>query len=887
VPFPGERKRKRSRERDLDRDLDRELQAHLELEAEERRNDGLSAEAAGYAAHRALGNVMYVKESTREMWGWGWFERLWQDLRYAVRTFARSPGFVAVALLSLSLGIGATTALFSVIYGVLIAPYPYVRPHEIWAPAVTGPEETAQNWHQYTRREFLELQKLPAFSAAMATVPEQALMTGDRSPENVTAVTVTGNAFAFIGVEPVIGRTIQPFDIGAGGEPQPVVVLSYKFWQRVFGGRGDALGAKVVLNDVPHTVIGVMPPRFGWWTNDGLWRPMSMDLKEAGALNVIVRLGPGITAAAAAQSLQQLNRQFAARTPDPYPSHGFRTVLLNYMDITVASGEMSSSLHLLLGAVGCLLLIACVNVANLQLARTTARVREIAVRLSIGASRARIVRQLFTESLVLSLAGGVLGLLAAIGLTRAMVALMPEFYIPNEARIGTNGYVLAFSFAVSILTGVLFGLAPAIQCSTPNLTDTLKDGSRGSGGSLLGRRIRGALVAAEVTLSVVLLAGAGLAVRSFTDLMRIDPGFQPERTLTVNVPLPPKQYQSIERRNVFAERLLERVRHLPGVAAAAIGNGAMPFGGPRSAFALEGRPAEPAHPLTVGLISGDYARTMGIALKRGRGLTDDEITRGDHVALINETAAKLWPGGESPLGKRISLDLLVKSGSPQVLLPRGPSSDLTVVGVLGDVRNAGLRSVTLPGIFVPYTLIAPPSRVLAVRTWGEPLSMLNALRRTVQDLDKQIPLGRPVALGDVLGSQTVQPRFSMALLACFAALGLALAAAGIYSVISYDVSQKIHEIGVRMALGAGRGAVVSLILSKAARPVGTGLLIGLAASVALERIVRFQVFGSAKLDPGMLAAVVALLVLVALFAVWSPARRAAGMHPVEALRHDG
>ncbi|HXJ41248.1 MAG TPA: ABC transporter permease [Bryobacteraceae bacterium] len=872
--------------RRAERDLDREIQGHLELEMEDQLAGGLSEEEARQAANRALGNVMYVKESTREMWGSGWFERLRQDLKYAVRTFGRSPGFVVVAMLSLALGIGATTALFSVVYGVVIAPYPYARPNEIWAPAVTGPKEVAQGWHQYSRREYLEITKLPVFSAAMATDPQLALMTGERSPESVTAVTVTGGAFDFMGVRPLIGRTIQPFDVGPGGEPQPVVVISYKFWQRIFGGRNDALGAKVVLNDVPHTVIGVMPPRFGWWTSDGLWRPMNMDLKETNSINAIVRLAPGVTAAAAAQSLQQLNQQFALQNRGAWPKGDFRTVLLNYMDITVASGELTSSLMMLIGAVGCLLLIACVNVANLQLARTTARMREVAMRLSIGASRARIIRQLLTENLVLSVAGGVTGLLLAVGLTRAIVGLMPEFYVPNEARIGTNIYVLAFSFGVSVLTGVLFGLAPAIQCSNPNLTDTLKDGSRGSGGSRLGRRIRGFLVAAEVTLSVVLLAGATLAIRSFADLMKADPGFHADRTLMVNVPLPPKQYKTLEQRNILAENLLERVKNLPGVTAVAMGNGAMPFGGPRSAFRVEGTPDETGRTISVALISADYPRTMGIALKQGRGLSEAEVTRGDHFALINETAAKLWKPGESPLGRRISIELLAKARG-QALLPATPSGDLIIVGILGDVRNDGLRNATLPSVFVPFTLVAPPNRVLAVRTVGEPMAILNTLRRTVQELDKQLPLSRPISLDEVLGSDSVQPRFSMALLSCFAGLGLALAAAGIYSVISYDVAQKIHEIGVRVALGAGRKEVVILVLGKAARLVGAGLAVGLAGSLALERIIRFKVFGSATLDFAMVAEVSMALMAVALLAVWYPARRAAGMHPVDALRQDG
>jgi putative ABC transport system permease protein len=862
-----------------DDDLDRELRTHLELEAEERRAAGLSSPSAEYAARAEFGDIMLTKERTREMWGWSGIDKLVQDLKYGLRGIRRSPGFVSVAMLSLALGIGATTALFSVVYGVLIAPYPYAKPDHIWAPAVVSPKETPQGWHQYSRREFLELQKLPAFSEAMATDPAQVLLTGDRTPENDIAVQLTGNAFNFLGVKPLLGRTIQPFDIGPGGEAATVAVVSYAFWQRVFSGRPDVLGAKIVLDDVPRTIIGVMPPRFGWWTSNGVWIPMQMDTKDTRGINPIVRLAPGVTAEAAAASLQVLNQRLAEQTPAHFPQGTFRTTLLNYMDITVASGEMTSSLHILLAAVGFLLLIACANVANLQLARTTARIREIAMRLSIGASRGRIVRQLLTESVLLSLLGGLLGVLLAVGLTRAAVALMPEFYVPNEARITVNAYVLLFSFLVSVSTGVIFGLAPAIECTRPNLTDALKDGSRGSGASTSGRTIRGALVMAEVALSVVLLAGASLSVRSFAELLRIDPGFQPERTLMVSVPLPPKQYKSIEQRNAFAETLLQRVESLPGVEAATIGVEGRP-----SRYTLEGSASITTEHLSVSLIGANYARALGIPLKRGRTFTQNEIVRGSHIALVNEAAARLWPAGTDAIGRHLSLDVLANAG--KALLPASPTTGLTVVGILGDIKNNGLRNKTDPAIYVPYTLIAPPSRLLAMRTRGEPKAMLNAIREVTREIDKRIPIERPVTLQEILGQETAQPRFTMALLACFAALGLALAAAGIYSVISCDVTQKIHEIGVRVALGATRGNVLVMILTQSARMVGIGLAIGLAGSLALERILRSRFFGSATLDGISATVVIAALAVVAMAASWAPARRAAKMHPVDALRYE-
>ncbi len=866
--------------------LDDEIRKHIEFETKENIDAGMTPAEARYVALRKFGNVSSAKEESREIWGWLWLERLWQDLRYAARGFGKTLGFTAVALLSLALGIGASTALFSVVYGVLIAPYPYAKPNEIWAPAVLGPKDSLQGWHSYSRREFLEIQKLPAFADVMATAIDPVLLSGDSSPERFYGILLTGGAFHFIGVNPLIGRTIQPFDIRADGEPEPVVVLSYQFWQQKFGGSESAIGKKLVLNDVPHTVIGVMPPRFGWYTNDAFWLPMPMNLADETPTNVIMRLRRGISKEVAEQQLQNLNVRLAGEKPQNFPRGHLRTLLLNYMDITVASGEMSSSLHLLLAAVGFLLLIACVNVANLQLAHTTTRTREIAVRLSMGAGRARLVRQLLTESVLLSILGGGLGVLFAIGATHAIAAFIPADYVPNESRITINGYVLLFSLGISVLTGVLFGLTPAIRCSRPNLVDALKDGGRGMAGSVRGQQTRSWLVVSEVALSVILLAGASLAIRSFANLLSVNPGFQPQKTLMMEVPLPPKRYATLEARNTFARNLLDNIESLSGVNAAAIGNGGMPFGGPRSSYSIEGQTPAEDRRIVVGFISADYPQTLGIPLKRGRELTKQEVAHGDHVGLINEAAAKLWPANVDPTGKHIDIDVLAKPGQPQLLVPPGSSAQVTIVGVVGDTRNAGLRDATLPAVYVPYTLLAPPSRILAVRTFGDPATILNTVRRKIRDLDSELPMGRARTLQEILGFQTVEPRFNMALFSCFAALGLALAAVGIYSVISYDVTQRMHEIGVRVALGASKSDVLAIVLRMATKVVAFGLGIGLCGSVLLERIVRFQVFAATSFDAGSFISVVVVLSVVALLASWWPARRASKLDPAIALRHE-
>ena len=444
-----------------------------------------------------------------------------------------------VALLSLTLGIGATSAIFSVIYGVLIAPYPYARPGEIWAPEVRAIDN--RGGHGYSLDEFRQLTALPAFADVMTTSMETVLMTGEFSPESFNGVLLSGNAFNFLGVPPVVGRTIQPMDIRPDGQAEPVVVLSYRLWFRLFEGNPSALGRTLQLNGRPHTIVGVMPPRFGWYGSEGFWLPLSPTRTDIPWTNPIVRLAPGVTQVVAEAQLTALNKQLALEKPATFPAQGFTTRLRNYLDVTVASGEMTTSLRLLLGAVAFLLLIACANVANLQLARGTARAREMAVRMSIGAGRRRLLRQLLTESVLLSLAGGALGVLFAFAAIRSIVGLMPEFYVPNESRVTINIPVLVFSLAVSVITGIVFGLVPALQTSKADVTDALRAG-RSTGAEAHGGRTRNLLVVLEVALSVVLLVSAGLTVRTFYVLQNMDSGINADRVLIVGVPLPPAKY---------------------------------------------------------------------------------------------------------------------------------------------------------------------------------------------------------------------------------------------------------------------------------------------------------------------------------------------------------
>ena len=808
-----------------------------------------------------------------------WLDPLRQDLGYAVRSFRRSPAFMSVALLSLTLGSGATSAIFSVIYGVLIAPYPYAKPGEIWAPEIRALD--GRGGHAYSLDELRPLTEVPAFADLMATSVETVLMTGEFAPESFGGVLLTGNAFNFLGVAPVIGRTIQPSDIRPDGEAEPVVVLSHRLWLRLFEGDRAALGRTLRLNGRPHTIIGVMPPRFGWYGSNGCWLPLSPARRDVPWINPIMRLKPGVTSAVAEEQLHALNRRLALEKPAAFPSQGFTTRLRNYLDVTVASGEMRTSLRLLLGAVAFLLLIACANVANLQLARGSARAREMAVRMSIGAGRRRLLRQLLTESVLLSLAGGVLGVLFAFIAIRSIVGLMPEFYVPNESRVMINTPVLLFSLGVSLLTGIVFGLVPALQTSSPDITNALKAG-RSTGAGAQGSHTRNLLVIGEVALSVVLLVSAGLTARTFFILQDTDAGINADRVLIVGIPLPPAKYMTLEQRNHFAQELLERVGALPGVDVATVG---LPFGGPQSPFTIAGHARDAPKRIAINLASADHLRAFGIPLRRGRMFDAAEVRRGDRVAVINEAALKLWPAGEDPIGVRIRLGALERPPA-RVLADSNRPPEITIIGVIGNTRNAGFRADPMPALVMPYSILAPLQRTLAVRTTGDPNLLLNPIRAQVRAMDAEQPLGRPITISELLGEEIVQPRFTMVLFSAFAFLGLALAAAGIYSVLSFHVTRRTHELGVRMALGAPRRHMLSLLLTMGGRLVLIGAAIGVGASLASTRLLRSQLFGVQAADPLAYAAVGLVLGVVTLVACYIPARRAAGVDPMVALRQE-
>lgn len=812
-----------------------------------------------------------------------------QDLRFGTRLLLKNLPSTAVALLSLSLGIAATTAIFSVVYGVLIDPFPYKDTRHMWVVRIMNAKGRGGRGVN-TISEYEEMAKLPVVEDALATGFGDVAVDAGAGPESIRGVRMSGNAFSFLGVKPLLGRTVSPQDIHPGGEPEHVVVLSYVQWRHLFGGDRNVLGKTLRIHDEPYTIIGVMPPRFTWFGRDSLWLPLDLDRNSKNVpwsdrqwVTVRLRLRPGVSQQTATQSLHRLFLNLAREFPKDFPKDGFRTELVPYMDTTVASGQLRTSLYILLSAVGLLLLIGCANVANLLLARATARQKEIAVRLSLGARRGRLIRQLLTESVMLALAGGALGVVLAFALLKSIVSLIPDFYIPNEAVISVNAPVLAFSTILSMCIGILFGLAPALHASKPDLNETLKDAGKGVPAGARGGGTRKTLVVLEIALSVMLLVGAGLTMRTFLALQSVSLGYDPNNLLYMDIAMDPKRYPEPEqRKNVVAE-IISKLEALPGVDGVSAGNGGMPYGGPLSGFMIPGNTATPDRRIHVAFASDGYLKAMHIPLVRGRMFGEQEVARGDRVAIINQTAAaELWPN-EDPVGRQISLDLL-KNPPPFLAAPPSDGA-VTIVGVIGDVRNEGLREAVKPGLVLPYTISAPPFRSIALRA-TDPQRLIHSIRQAVWSVDNDLPVTRFITAEESLAFETVAPRFTMLLFAVFAGIGLTLAAIGVYSVLSYTVSQRTHELGIRMALGAERGAVISLVVRSGMGLVAIGLAAGLTASFVMTRFIRAQLYGVTARDPVAYVGVAIVLIAISALACYVPARRASELDPAAALRHE-
>ncbi|MFL6234885.1 MAG: ADOP family duplicated permease [Thermoanaerobaculia bacterium] len=867
-------------------DIDEELRLHLEMEAEANAGRGMPPEEARRAALRTFGNFDSVRERAYEVRGGGLLETLAQDVRYAGRMLAKRLGFTAVAILTLALGVGANTAIFSVVEAVLLRPLPYRHAGRVVVMWENNRAHPGRH-NVVSPVNFLEWRDQARSFDEMAVFLDQPLsLTGVGEPEEVPAQLVTPNLFALLGAAPELGRAFTPEDAKEGKRPS-VAVLSHGLWQRRFGGAPDVIGRTVSLNGRAVSVIGVMPDGFKWFIKESsrssrpaeLWLPLALSdqyrdrTKMGHFMQAAARLAPGVPPEKARAEMDTI----ASRLESQYVEYdkGWGVTLVPLRD--QLAGEIKPALLVLLGAVGFVLLIACVNVANLLLARAAGRHKEIAIRSAMGAGRRRIIRQLLTESLLLSLLGGALGLLLSLWSVRALVALSPEHLI-GDGEVGLNLPVLAFTLAASLLTGALFGLAPALEASRVKLNESLKESSRGNAGSPRGRRLRDALIVAEVGLALVLLVGAGLMVRSFVRLQAVDPGFDASRLLTLRVALPSVRYPDDAKAKAFFGQAVASLRTLPGVlSASAVSE--LPFAtlGSATSFTIEGRPTPaPGEELDtdVRVVDEEYFRAMRIPVLAGRTFTAQEAAEDRKKCVINQSLARVYFPGENPVGKRITV---VMSDNP---------TPTEIVGVVGDARYARLEGDLRPMVYWTPPQLTYSSMTLLLRTAGDPEDLAAPARRAIQAIDKDLPVADVRTMEDWISESVARTRFGTLLLGAFALLALTLAAVGIYGVMSHSVAQRQNEIGVRMALGARAGDVLWLVIRQGLARVLVGVGLGLLGALALTRVLASLLYGVSATDPLTFLGLALLLTAVSWIACYIPARHAARVDPLIAMRYD-
>ena len=811
-------------------------------------------------------------------------ETLWQDFRYGFRMMAKNPGFEAMAILTLALGIGASAAIFSVIDGVLLNPFPYSHADRLVAPEIFDTDQagdaglrpgvTALEYNAFVSENHV-------FNRTAGYTRMDLLYSNGVGTERFDAERVAPGTFEGLGVMPLLGRAITTEDYKP--DAPPVFAMRYKTWVTRFGSDPSVVNRTFVMNGVPRTLVAVMPPRFGL-ADAEIWVPDDVDPNNPTAdmffqnWNLIGGLKPGVTREQAAADLTAIARGLAAEHPENYPKH-FAVDVTPLAEAMV--GQFREMLFIVLAAVGLLLLIGCANVASLLLARATTREKEFAVRAALGASRGRLIRQMLIESFMLAAGGAVLGwMFAWLGLT-TLVAMVPPALFPPEADVRMNGAVLLFALALAVATAFLFGLAPALSLSAKSLNSPLRESGRGVTSGARRRRVRGAVVALEVALSLTLLVGAGLLMRSFVALREVHLGLKPDHVLVVRLPLPEDRYKNADQVNSFFRPLLPRLKALPGVVDAAETSTLPPYGGIPSDVEVPGKNHTEKWTTLFELVSTGYLPTLGINVLEGRNFSEAEESAQRKVAVVNQTFAKRYLDGGDATGQRFHLN------TPESFPDPVKDAWFEVIGVAADAKNSGIEKPVQPEVWLPYTITGSGRRGVMIRTSGEPLAMMNAVRNEIWGVDSNVALTMSNSLENYIHLYSfVQPEFGFFLMAIFAGIGLVLVTIGVYSVIAYTTAQRTQEIGIRMTLGAQPGSICRLILLQGGAMAAMGVAVGLVASLALTRVLTSMLFQVKPNDPMIFVGVTGLLLLVTLAACFIPAQRAMRVDPIVALRHE-
>jgi predicted permease len=807
---------------------------------------------------------------------------LLKDLRYALRQFRKSPGFVITAVLSLTLGVGATTAIFSVIYGVLLDPYPYKDADRMVHVQMRGKNQTDFRGPLLfvNGTGYLELKQMSTIDDVFLQQQDQENLTGDQIPVTANVGRFSPNLFDYMGVPPVIGREFTPAD-APNGNPAPVAVLSYLFWQRQFDGSRDIVGKRLELDHRLYTVIGVVPPRFTWGDAD-VYLPAMPTSDPHDYWMSFVKLKPGAKFPVAESQVQTLIDRYAKEDPNYPQERKAHIVTLNEEVL----GRFSGTLILLFCAVLALLMIGCANVSILLLARGTARHHELAVRVSVGAARGRLIQQLLSESVLLSVTGAILGVIAAYKGVAALAAALPFYSFPHEAAIKVNLPVLAFSASVALLSGILFGISPAWKLSRPQLGHLIQASSSKHSGSARDRNTHRLLIAGQVALTFLLMAAAGAAMKAFSAMIHTPLGFDPDHVLALDIGFPKGANPTWQARLNANELIRKTVTEAPGVNTAAISTTWFPpFGGFTAKIELKSKPSLTDAQAMLGLISPQTFPTLRVPLLAGRLFDEAETMRAAHVAVVNQAFVKQFLGDADPLGQSVRSPML-KVDRKELLSAINPDDWAQIVGVVGDALNDGLDHPTRPAVFVPYSFILPTDEQLFVRVTGSPDAVQRSIKVRLQQLNPELVAGRDHSLSWWLETAGWgQERFIATLFSLFAFLALALAATGLYSVVSYAVTQRTQEVGIRMALGARRASIVQLVLASTTIMLAIGIAAGLILSVSLNGVITAWSKGSSS-DPATLLAAATLLVLVAVAACVVPAWRAATIDPMVALRNE-